>query len=178
MKRKFCLVPYVGTIPKGGKVFCVWIGESQRDQMAKAWIESSCALSGWYFKLWDGGSEDYIEDHSVLKPVAPCFNWTAVDIIYLTATDCYKVMQDDSLLNYQQANLVNVIRRQMVAILAPYILNPALRALARIVPFSRIRKYLSRLEGSDLFISLVYFGLILMLFLFSGWLEGRYEYGL
>ena len=41
-----------------------------------------------------------------------------------------------------------------------------------------IRKNLSLLCGGDPISVMVYFGLILLLFLFAGWLEGRCVYGL
>ena len=118
-----------------------------------------------------------MESVSVDKPVTPFFNWSQYDIIRISAAECCKAICEDRLLNVQQPNSVLSIRRQMLSVLAPYILNPCLKALEKIVPFSRIRKNLSKISGGDLGISLIYFGLILLLFLFSGWLEGRYVYG-
>lgn len=177
MKHKFMLIPYQGKVKAGAKIFCVMVGESGADQMRKAWIETHAALSGWFFNRWDGEAEDYLELISVDKPVTPFFNWSQYDIIYVNVGVICQAIADDSLFNIQQPNSVLSIRRQMLSVLAPYILNPCLKALAKAVPFSRIRKNLSKISGGDLGISLIYFGLILLLFLFSGWLEGRYVYG-
>lgn len=174
MKHKFMLVPYSGNVQVGAKIFCVMVGESGADQMRKSWIETHAALCGWFFARWDGESEAYLESICSEKPVTPYFNWSAFDIIWINAQECYKAICEDSLLLIEQPIHVNKVRRQMLSILAVYILNPLSHSLEKIVPFSRIRKNLSRLGGSDLGISLVYFGLILILFLFSGWLNGRY----
>lgn len=172
------LVPYQGKVKLGAKVFCVWIGESQADRNRRDFLAQYCELSGWYFHRWTGEAEDYLEWLSIIKPSTPYFDWTKFDIIYISAYDCCKHVACDSLLCVENPNRVIQAKRILKSIFDPSFLNPVFVTLKKIVPFSSIRKNLSLLCGGDPISVMVYFGLILLLFLFAGWLEGRYVYGL
>lgn len=172
MKHYFYFVRNLNGFSSDDVVFKVAVGTSMRDQVKMELVRQFANDCGMYFHQVSEESDRAIDLLS-----KSLFPGTAFSLLYLkranvTISELYRMILDDSLLQFEKCLAENRNKFRLLSQLSPsfFFLNHTHKCITTCQPYRR--KYLSQREGMENTHALIGFCLILALFLLSGYLEG------
>lgn len=107
MKRRYLFLRHPEKTAVGDFVYCVWVGESHREQVKKTLIEEYCKDVGMYFHMWDAQTD------SALQMAYDRFrnprNKLSSPYIHLQVNvrDLYRMIIDDTLDAFEQQSVLS-----------------------------------------------------------------------
>lgn len=172
MKKKYCFIPHSGRLQPGEKVFCVWVGSSDREQVKRMLIDNYAEDVQAFWRVWDEDTDYYLSQVTTCR-IKGCerfrFSFERVDV---QISDFYKslINGDISQLRNSSSYLRNSFR--LSSLLSPSFFLRNSTISKKSFATSAKRKNLSQRAQSDAINATIGFCLILVLFLLSALLDG------
>lgn len=172
MRKKFCFIPHAGRLNIGEKVFCVWIGSSDREQTKRFLVENFASDIGAFFRPWDADTDYYLKVQCAADSAGSKKFLSSYIRIDVKIQDFYKAIIDGNYMNLDNPSYVNrnIFRTLCHTNPAAHFINQAKNHIETAT--SVIRKNLSDSERITGYNAYVPFCLILVLFLLGALLEG------
>lgn len=171
MKSKYCFIVHQNELTPEDKVFRVWIGGSQRDQVKRTLLDCYACDTGAYFRLWDVDTDFELIQKSkrfVTGSSLPAFPFKMVDV---SVHKLYQSIIDDTLPSLENPPFVSRNLLHQMNTLKPsfYFQN---RKKCQNDPATTVpRKYLKPSKKQEDVSAMISFGLISLLFLIGALLE-------
>lgn len=172
MKTKYCFIRNPHHFTREDVVYTVYVGTSEREQVLLTVINEYVKDTGMYFRKWSNTVDmALMELRSHLFPdsIQTRFFLRTASV---NVTDLYRLIIDDSWSSFENSLTTPRAQFHLVSMLSPsfFFANSPIRKKS--FAFSVQRQNLSHNVDSELISAVVNFGLILILFLIGGYLEG------
>lgn len=107
MKRRYLFLRHPEKTAVGDYVYCVWVGESAREQAKKTLVEEYCKDVGMYFHMWDNQTSSALE--MAYDRFRNPRNKLSSPYIYLECSvkDLYRMIIDDTLDAFEQQSVLS-----------------------------------------------------------------------
>lgn len=171
MKHRYIFIRNLNGFTVDDVIYHVWIGDSSRELTKLELIRCYCEDSGVYFKLYDE-----TVSQSIWNLASSLFKGTSMPTLYLrtahvSASQLFDLIVDNSFVSFENNLTVSRAWSFLNSLLSPsFYYSNHLSSCNTSCPQSR-RKYLSPGHGSEILSVAIKVGLILGLFLTSGYLE-------
>lgn len=176
MRHKYVLCPNGQLLTAESKVFCVWVGESDRDFAKKCLVEHFCDDNNLIFRPWDEDTDFYLLTFSQVHPAAKGVGAWPFQSIELTITQCYRHIIDGTLMSvpvppHQWRNHLHLL-----SIFDPLSSSSKTGSVLHARASRVTRKNLKPSPKDELTSVLVSFGVILLLYLVVAYFEANIVY--
>ena len=107
MKRRYLFLRHPEKTAVGDFVYCVWVGESDREQAKKTLVEEYCKDVGMYFHQWDNQTDSALEmaydrfRNPRNKLSSPYI------LLQVSVKDLYRMIIDDTLDSFENQSYLN-----------------------------------------------------------------------
>lgn len=172
MKTKYCFIRNPHHFTREDVVYTVYVGTSEREQVLLTLIGEYVKDTGIYFKKWSN-----TVDITLLELRSHLFRDSIQTRFYLrtasvSVSDLYRLIIDDSWYSFEKTLTTPRAQFHLISMLSPSFFFANSPVGKKVSASSAKRKNLSHNGDSELVSAVVHFGLILVLFLFAGYLEG------
>lgn len=172
MKTKYCFIRNPHHFTREDVVYVVYVGTSEREQVLLTLISEYVKDTGIYFKKWSN-----TVDITLLELRSHLFPNSIQTRFYLrtasvNVSDLYRLIIDDSWSSFEETLTTPTAKFHLISMLSPTFFFANSPVGKKSFASSAKRKNLSQNGDSELVSAVVNFGLILVLFLFAGYLEG------
>ena len=171
MKHRYIFIRNLNGFGVDDVVYHVWIGDSSRELTKLELIRCYCKDTGFYFKLYDDNVSK-----SIWNLASSLFKGTSMPTLYLrtahvSASELFDLIVDNAFVSFENSLTVSRAWSFVNMVLSPssYFQNQLSRCNTSCPPSGR--QYLSHDHGGEILSVAIKVGLILGLFLTSGYLE-------
>lgn len=172
MKTKYCFIRNPHNFTREDVVYIVYVGTSEQDQVKLTLISEYVKESGIYFRKWSNSVDVALTQLCETLFSKSLFGQFALRTAEISIAKLYELIIDDSWLAFEEKLTTPRPKLHLLAMLSPNIFFQNSAKRKKSFAFSVQRQNLSHNDDSELISAVVHFGLILILFLIGGYLEG------
>ncbi len=172
MKTKYCFIRNPHHFTREDVVYIVYVGTSEHDQVKLTLISEYVKESGIYFRKWSNSVDVALTQLCETLFSKSLLCQFALRTAEISVQDLYELIIDDSWSVFEEKLTTPRPKLHLLAMLSPNVFFQNSGMRKKSFAFSVQRQNLSHNVDSELISAVVHFGLILILFLIGGYLEG------
>ena len=139
MVNFYCFIEDPCNLQAGSRVFKVKVGDSQRDQVKRVWVDCYATDTNAFFRLWDADTDYFLANQLHTKPSDPTGRNSGLCVIVTDIRTLYRNIISGTLDSISNPPLVARNRFLMMSILSPsfFFKNPTARRATHVPPVAR-----------------------------------------